>query len=124
MSRCFFLSPFRKTSLSIADTTVFLQAGVLIGRLPHDTPVFLDTPAGGLAEGAQSGRPRCSLGVFRLIPGRPNRQQIALLPLALACLLARFSPHNSWDTFCGFFSKMCAKGGFAWGKARVSHTVP
>jgi hypothetical protein len=110
ISGCFFLSPFRKTSLPIADMAVFLQAGVFIGRLPHGTPVLLAVPANGMAEGLQRGRPRGRLGVFRLTPGRPSRQPIEPLPLVLARLLARFSPHNSPDTLCRFFSKCVREG--------------
>jgi hypothetical protein len=105
------LVPFPENIAAHPDTAVFIHVGVPIGKLPCGTSAFLAPPGSGKARGPQGGRQRCDFGVFRPIPGHPTRQQTELLSLALSCLLARFSPHNSPDTLGGFSSRICAKGG-------------
>jgi hypothetical protein len=81
------LVPFPENTVAHPDTAVFIHAGVPIGKAPRGTPVFLTPLGSGTARGPQGGRPRCSGGAFRPIPGHPlsGRPNCCRLPCP-ACL--------------------------------------
>ncbi len=81
------LVPFPENIVAHPDTAVFIHTGVPIGKAPRGTPVFLPPLGSGTARGRQGGRPRCSAGAFRPIPGHPlsGRPTYCCLPCP-ACL--------------------------------------
>jgi hypothetical protein len=115
------LVPFPENTVAHPDTAVYPC------RSTHRQSAARHTSVSHSAwqrhsQGSSRGSAEMLRGGLPANPRSPTQRQAELLSLALPCVLARFSPHNSPDIFCRVLSRICAKGEkFSRSAPRVVH---